>query len=1365
MSTRPYVHVHSSPTLPQDYVKITFQPDLKRFNMDSLDEDTVNLLSKRAYDMAGVMGNKAGAKLSVSLNGEKINVKSFKDYVGLFEGINMPDAYEKVGDRWEVGVATAKDGAFQQVSFVNSICTSKGGGHVNYIADQVAAHLVKAVKKKNKSGTDVKPAMIKNHLCVFVNCLIENPTFDSQTKENLTSRPKSFGSKCELPEKFLKQVDKSGIVDTILSWSNFKAKQQLGKKGGAKKLKLTGIAKLDDANHAGGAKSKDCTLIITEGDSAKSLAMSGLSVVGRDFYGVFPLKGKPLNVRDANHTQVIQNEEIKNVVDIMGLKYHTVYDEESVKTLRYGHLMIMADQDHDGSHIKGLVINFLHHYWPSLLDIPGFLQQFITPIVRATSKNKKFVKTFFTLPEYENWLADVKSIKSWDIKYYKGLGTSTAAEGKEYFSNLKIHEIDFSVMKDNSEEVQMEVAEGEEAQTRTLTGSDVIDMAFSKNRVEDRKIWLNNLKADTFLNYSTAHETGVKYTDFVNKELILFSQADNARSIPHVFDGFKPSQRKILFSCFKRKLRGEIKVAQLAGYVSEHSAYHHGEMSLTGAIIGMAQSFVGSNNLNLMTPSGQFGTRRMGGKDAASPRYVFTKLEDITRTIFHPDDDQLLNYLDDDGKSIEPQFYMPVIPLVLVNGSDGIGTGWSSNTPQFSAREIIANLRRMIGNEPITPLTPSYEGYHGDIIAEDGKRAGCFKVHGKITRTDDTTIVITELPIKKWTQDYKVFLETMMSADVEGAKKDAEKKKKEDAKKKAASKKKADYEGSDSEDEDVVVAGSKEDTKAKAAAEKALAKGVSADIKDFKENHTDSTVSFTITAESSKIDEWEKGPGGLMNKFKLTGSISTSNMNLFDAKGRISKYDTPEAILKTFFNTRLDYYVKRKAALLKVLTREHSTLANKARFVEAVCDGSFKISNRKKAELLKDLQKQGYASFEKEDKKKKQASADGDSDDEDSDDEDVGAVSAKGYDYLLGMKLWSLSREKVEKLKDELESKQEELTTLEGTAPHQLWWSDLNDVEDALDVRDAAIAQAESEERAAQNKAKKNQKSKNAKADKAVKKKGKKAKGWDSEDEESDEDMAMMEESDDDMANVVVHVKKEKKAKKVINTSSKYAPAPHEDPEVEEVISGVHLFTATVKVEKVKEEKSSKEMKSSPSSESLEGVETLAENMTLMERLGSKMKKEAAKKPVKEKKVVVKKAVVKKEPKWDSDAESDFDEIQCPADMSMMDMDAFDAAEMTPVKSKKAVVKKDKKPATKPAAKKEAKKAIVKKAPVVKKKAKKDESEDELGSDSDSEDDCSAAPAARAPRGGGRAKSAVNYAVMNGPGDSDGEEDDESDFE
>lgn len=652
-----------------DYVKVSFKPDLAKFKMDRLDEDTVQLLSKRAYDIAGSLAFIPGKKLTVSLNGKKLPIKKFDNYLKLYKGLENPIAYEVVEGRWEVGVGAADGGTMEQVSFVNAICTSKGGEHVNYIADQVAKRLVEIVNKKNKGGAAIKAAQVKNHISIFVNCLIDNPTFDSQTKEFLTTKKSKFGSKCELSAAFLKKIEKSDVVTKILNFAKFKEREKLGRKGGKKVNKLTGIKKLDDANKAGTKDGKDCTLILTEGDSAKSLAMSGISVVGRDYYGVFPLKGKPLNVRDATSQQVMKNEEISNLVNILGLKYNQVYDEKNIKELRYGHLMIMADQDHDGSHIKGLIINFLHHFWPSLLDVPGFLTQFITPIIKA-SKGKQ-TKTFFTLPEYNSWKESTgNDAKGWKIKYYKGLGTSTSAEAKEYFSQIETHEIQFNTISsdvvdvDSDGEMDLDSAVPDNASS----GNDLIEMVFSKNKVEERKTWLNNIKPDTYLDYSEAQVEGVSYSTFVNSEFILFSQADNIRSIPHILDGFKPSQRKVLFGCFLRNLKSEMKVAQLCGYVGEKSAYHHGEASLQGTIVNMAQDFVGSNNINLLTPSGQFGTRRMGGKDNASARYIFTKLEQITRMIFHPDDDELLNYLNDDGQSIEPVSYMPVIPMILVNG-------------------------------------------------------------------------------------------------------------------------------------------------------------------------------------------------------------------------------------------------------------------------------------------------------------------------------------------------------------------------------------------------------------------------------------------------------------------------------------------------------------------------------------------------------------------------------------------------------------------------------------------------------------------------------------------------------------------------
>jgi DNA topoisomerase-2 len=496
------------------------------------------------------------------------------------------------------------------------------------------------------------------------------------------------------------------------------------------------LISLEYLNFEGGNRSGECTLILTEGDSAKALAVSGLSVIGRDKFGVFPLKGKMLNVRDASHRQLMDNEEIKNLITILGLNYNKTYDTpDEREELRYGKVMLMTDQDHDGSHIKGLFINLIHHFWPALLESNTFLEEFITPIVKASKGKER--KVFFTVPEYENWKNSLGSeeCKSWTIKYYKGLGTNTTAEAKEYFSNIDKHRISFKWTPDSPTH---------------------IEMAFKKDMAEDRREWLSKFQENTFVDHS---QKELSYADFINKELILFSRADNVRSIPSVVDGLKPGQRKILFACFKRKLNNEIKVAQLAGYVSEQTAYHHGEASLHSTIINMAQDFVGANNIPVLFPSGQFGSRLQGGKDAASARYLFTRLADFTRKLFPDPDDALLEYLDDDGQQIQPTYYVPIIPTVLVNGCEGLGTGWSTKIPMYNPIQIIDNLLNKMEDKPLAELVPWARGFQGVI---EQKTPTTFSCKGVIEEVDASTLIIQELPLNIWIDPYKEFLDALV---------------------------------------------------------------------------------------------------------------------------------------------------------------------------------------------------------------------------------------------------------------------------------------------------------------------------------------------------------------------------------------------------------------------------------------------------------------------------------------------------------------------------------------------------------------------------------------------------------------------------
>ncbi|QNP98066.1 YALIA101S06e03708g1_1 [Yarrowia lipolytica] len=959
----------------KEYTKVTFKPDLKLFNMTELDADTVGVLMRRVYDIAGTTHG-----VKVKLNGTRLALKDFKAYVDLYLKSLVADednevvqkskiVHEIVNDRWEVAFAVS-DGTYQNVSFVNSIATTSGGTHVNYIADQLVAKLTATAKKKLKDA-QVKPAQLKANMFIFINCLIENPAFTSQTKEQMTTKVSAFGSKCELSDKFIKQVtNNTDIMERVLNIAGRNADAALKKTdGSSKKKRITTLVKLEDAQLAGTKRGHECTLILTEGDSAMTMANAGLSVIGRERYGAFPLRGKMLNVREASTDQIMKNAEIQAIKEIIGLQHKKHYT--SCKDLRYGHLMIMTDQDHDGSHIKGLIINFLETMFPGLLQIPGFLLEFITPIVKVmVMRGKKVVKTipFYNMPEYEAWRDFEGQQCTWTSKYFKGLGTTPTADATEYFKDLDRHMKQFHAV--------------------TAEDRPFIELAFSKKKADDRKEWLRKYKPGTHLDPKLTH---IPVSDFINKELILFSMADNMRSIASVCDGFKPGQRKVLFGSFKRKFTVSIRVAQLVGYISEHTGYHHGEASLGSTIMAMAQDFAGSNNIYLMKPDGGFGSRSQGGKDAAAMRYAQTELMDITKAIFNKQDEPLYNYVTDDDTPVEPEYYLPVLPMLLVNGCEGIGSGWSTSIPPYNPLDIVDNLRRMLKDEPPVPMIPWFRGWHGEVEpVGDGR----YKVKGLIEQVDERTLCITELPARMWTISMKEFLLSSLI---------------------------------DSKNE----------------------KGW---IEDFTEDHG-FRVKFNITLSEKEMEKTRQI--GLRERFKLISSLSTSNMVAFDPEGRIKKYDSPEAIMKEYFPVRLEFYQKRKDRLVSDFEQQLEKLTAQARFIKLIIDKKLNINNKGRKVLIAELSELKFPRYGKNGERLASDAKAAIAEDEEAPSDEVaedlaeaeeihGKIPTNGYDYLLGMALWSLTKERYEKLLRERDGKEEELIELLKKSAKDIWMDDLD---------------------------------------------------------------------------------------------------------------------------------------------------------------------------------------------------------------------------------------------------------------------------------------------------------------------------------
>ena len=940
------------------FTKITWLPDYERFGMTHLENSVKELMIKRVYDIAGITDKET----KVYLNGKLLESKTFDKYVNLY----LPPASEiktafAEAPGWQIVACSSTDDIFEQVSFVNGINTSRGGTHVDYIADQIKSKLVDVLKKKKK--IDVKPQIVKNQLRLFINASkIINPVFDSQTKETLKTPKQKFGCTYDIPDKFINQLMKTDIFDKIQAQAAFKDSQLLSKNDG-KKSKRVQVAKLCDANKAGTVDSRQCTIIFTEGDSAKTMAISGLASMpqGREYYGVYPLRGKILNVRDAPNTQIMNCAVLNDIKKILGLSintdYKALYEKTGIWPLRYGKIMIMTDQDHDGSHIKGLMMNIFDSMWSNLIEL-GFITSMITPIIKAFKNSTE--KAFYTIQDYEKWKKK-ESSKGWRIKYYKGLGTSTTKEAKEYFKQLKV--ITYNLPEESIDNLDPNLEDHESKQDTNNVLND-LDLAFNKKRSHDRKDWLIAYDKTNIPDYNNKN---ISVNEFVNQELIHFSNEDNDRSIPNIMDGCKPSQRKVLYGSFKRNLKTEIKVAQLAGYISEHAAYHHGEVSLENTIKNMAQDFVSSNNLNYLCPIGQFGSRLMGGDDAAQSRYIFTKLSNITRAVFKKNDDCLVQYLDDDGYSIEPAYYYPIIPTILVNGSTGIGTGFSTDIPKHNPLDISQYILDLIdGKIPKIPQ-PWYRGFNGRI---EPTSVGSYITRGRIEYINDGTLRITELPIGSWTERYVEFLNKI---SVERGKETAKN-----------------------------------------------------FIRTYTDNSTETQVDITIKINPLNINKWRNkfgkdGVSELENRLKLTSTIGTSNMHMFDENCKITKFYNVESIIEKWFTIRKEIYIKRRDYLLNQLKKELDIIKFKVKFIEEIINDTILFKNVKKAAIILNLEEKNYPKISLKD------------------------TTDPSYDYLLGMDLYKLTKEEIDDLRQKKEFKESEYNTLLSKTATELWKEDIHE--------------------------------------------------------------------------------------------------------------------------------------------------------------------------------------------------------------------------------------------------------------------------------------------------------------------------------
>lgn len=689
--------------------------------------------------------------VKVSFNGKQLKVISPEQFCKAFGGVGPFASLTHVVDGRRVcDLCVAVRGPDCVVPlherlgfthfFVNSTPCAEGT-HSKYVLQKIADVLdAKAKTRRDPAASEVQvtPSFVARHALLVGSVLVEDPRYTSQQKTVLSSPAKSFGWDLKtLPDAFVSALERSALIDLALEHARWKADQTAAKacktapssgRGGGGH----GIPKYEPAH------GKHATLIVTEGDSAKNFAVAGVSVTGRKRYGIYPLRGKFLNPRGMPWKAIMENKEASELIRILGLQLGHQYDAASLHKLPYHRLMVLSDQDVDGTHIAALLCNFLHVCAPSLLALkPDFVCRFATSLIRVTLPGTRTEVGFFSQVEYDAWVEARKETRQplGVAKYYKGLGTSSPALAKEYFRNLDENTI---VLRHSGDEC-----------------TEAMDLFFNKKRSDDRKVFLNERCDPTaHVDYSQPETTFVR---FVHDELLpQYATASLRRAIPFVGDGFKESLRKVFYGARHIRLTKEMSVANAAGKIASATHYHHRGSAMEDAIIGMAAVYAGQSNFNLLCPLGIFGTRH--NHTAASAAYPMVKLNaPLHELLYPPKDDAVLKHVVDEGAVVEPEGYVSVVPSVLCFGTKGVAVGWSTECPMFHPQDVVDASLAWLEGRDIPDMDPWYRGFGGDIERTGGGNDDddhTWTVRGKVEWRDKDLHVL-EVPPFRETDAYK----------------------------------------------------------------------------------------------------------------------------------------------------------------------------------------------------------------------------------------------------------------------------------------------------------------------------------------------------------------------------------------------------------------------------------------------------------------------------------------------------------------------------------------------------------------------------------------------------------------------------------
>jgi len=910
--------------------------------------------------------------------------------------------------------------ASENISFVNSMMTRDGGVHVEAALKSVSDHIVNFINTDKGDGLNITLKHVRPNISLVLTAMVENPGFSGQTKNKL-SDPNPFIPRIKISKEEIQPVMEWSMIQHLLAILEAKKNALLSKSDGKKRRNIS-TQNGRDANEAGKRKSSQCTLYIVEGLSASSYPKKLIDNMenGRDFCGILPIRGKFLNTRKAKVERIAKNKEIAELKKMLGLVEEMDYrDPKNFKTLRYGKVVIMADSDDDGKHIVALLLLYFHCRFPSLLQI-GYVYNYLTPIIRVV-KGKRSHK-FYTHSEYESWKLRNKNFSNWKHIYFKGLGRTTDAQIEEDFHDQHV----IHCLYDDY-------------------APETIELAFAKEMGDERKAWLAY--------FSDAHgeevvEEAQPISQFLNTELIKFGLLNLRRAIPCMMDGFKDSQRKVMWGAYQiwntekvGKIKcgnatyKEMKVARIAADAAGKTNYHHGERSLENTIVAMAQDFTGSNNLPYFCRDGQFGTRDLGGKDAAESRYAETKPEWWIPYVFRREDLPILQLKEDEGEKVEPVCFYPILPVVLINGCNGIATAYSTFIPNHNPLDIVQWLKCKIQDKSLPELKPWYRGFSGSVEVVD-RRAR--KQRQK--RKNRTPLLIEEpagksknlslpspAPIESISEEEENLEDDLPSVPSLSSFVDGESDECEEGGEK-------DYNGP------------------------SFIKDIQEHVREFKEEtgrplYSMITKGDFYTNEKGQIvitelpigkwthpyckwleklrDEYKiikdirdlsksNNPGFELTGYKdipcykslrLKSQHGMSNMVLLDIDDKPHRYDSVYDYLEAFYEKRLYYYGERKIYVLSSWNNKIAELQERRRFIRAIISKDLIIENRLREDIYRDMDEMHFSH------------------------------------ELVSIGVIKFSEDEIVSLDGKIEDLQRDIVTLESTPPEKLWLRELQDFE------------------------------------------------------------------------------------------------------------------------------------------------------------------------------------------------------------------------------------------------------------------------------------------------------------------------------